>query len=964
MDSLFYYYHGEKIGLKICPNYFVVQFDKETISIPEILENNNIVSPIAMSADSTEYICEIFAPNNDFNNTLSEIRGRKGVSGIEYVVGDDNHRVKVSFYFYVQLKDGIGEEILIRNAEHVKASVVGKIDEQWYVLKNADKEKTSIETANMLWETGCCQEIDYGFLLNYGPNTSNCVTDTSFYLQWNMDAINVCDAWTITTGDTSTRVAVIDNGIDETHPEFNGCYFADSYNAMTGGSVVVTEAYSHGTHVGGILFANHNSGAVAGVSPNVGIINIQRYYNEQNADANTKLKNAINRAVSSKAKIINNSWGDNNGNIFILHAPMIQQALDNAIDSGILLVCSAGNCGNSGQGIDFPASYRDEILAVGATDITNHRASFSSYGAELDIVAPGEDIISTGSYPRYYYNSGTSMSAPHVTGVAALMHSVNPDLSAGQISRIIKGTAKKVGGYNYQYSINHLNGSWNVEMGHGLLDAAAAVSTAQSETSNFFIMDDNDDGGIEPNVVVSTVSNSPDIWLTDMSGNVVSVPQYGRVYNINVRVRNGGQNIAVFRENMLDIKWTVVGTDIRWTDTWTNAGTICGVPKSGSVSASGGFFINHYINPGNCFVVTRQWTAPIFGTSTCAMPQIELPLAIVAVVNDGGLTIGLTETDYPLEHFVRTNNNVAWKNYTLHNPSIGPWYPLFLTNTSSHGEVFKLEYNTKVLSSVSDVYLTVTDQMYNQWISGGRQSYGIEECGSSGRFKILGDTAFLDGIGMEAGEDNPLLIEVHFFANATERLDTFDFTIRHRCLTCDDERGGQVQLTSVYDPALRFNAIAHDSRNAMPGEEVTFVAESIGREADYIWTDMSGDTLSEGMSLTTSASTTQRYSLRVQAIGDMYIDADAVMLTIKQGIITSIDPNPAYHQVKITYKIGAGIQNPVISLATPAGITVYSSSVTDSQHVIDLQSIPAGHYYVRLHTASEETLDVKSLFVR
>lgn len=78
------------------------------------------------------------------------------------------------------------------------------------------------------------------------------------------------------------------------------------------------------------------------------------------------------------------------------------------------------------------------------------------------------------------------MAAPHVSGVAALMLSVNPNLTAAQVARIIKGTAQKVGGYNYAYSADHLNGTWNVEMGHGLVDAAAAVAVAQSCTTDFY----------------------------------------------------------------------------------------------------------------------------------------------------------------------------------------------------------------------------------------------------------------------------------------------------------------------------------------------------------------------------------------------------------------------------------------------------------------------------------------------
>ena len=121
----------------------------------------------------------------------------------------------------------------------------------------------------------------------------------------------------------------------------------------------------------------------------------------------------------------------------------------------------------------YPANCNDTILAVGAIKNDGSRADFSHYGAALDIVAPGVNVLSTLPHNKTGYNDGTSMACPHVAGVAALILERNSELTATQVNSIINGNAKKIEGVDFD--VTKSDGTWNEEYGYGLVDAYSAV---------------------------------------------------------------------------------------------------------------------------------------------------------------------------------------------------------------------------------------------------------------------------------------------------------------------------------------------------------------------------------------------------------------------------------------------------------------------------------------------------------
>ena len=238
---------------------------------------------------------------------------------------------------------------------------------------------------------------------------------------------------------------------------------------------------SHGTACGGVIFSDHNENFIAGISPDCSLLNVCNSLTTSYID---RFATAINWAVQNKADVINNSWGDQGGLYYsIFHTAILEEAIDNALingrgGKGCIVVFAAGNHAPT---IDYPGNYRPEIMVVGGMNSLGYRNDSSAYGEILDLVAPGLNIYTTVLNHSYEYAHGTSLAAPYVSGVAALVLSVNPCLTREEVTYILESTCTKMRPdlYPYGNNPNHPNGTWNIEVGHGLVNAYEAVLLAQ-----------------------------------------------------------------------------------------------------------------------------------------------------------------------------------------------------------------------------------------------------------------------------------------------------------------------------------------------------------------------------------------------------------------------------------------------------------------------------------------------------
>jgi subtilisin family serine protease len=303
--------------------------------------------------------------------------------------------------------------------------------------------------------------------------------------------INAVNAWDITKGSKNVTVAVVDTDIDIDHTDLDGNIFVNIKEQLNGldddgngyiddingwdvvnndSSVFDTEAYEmHGTHVSGIIAAKHNNGGIAGVSPDVNILPI-KFINGSVGYSSDAIA-AIEYAVSMGASIINCSWGGSEYN----------QALKDVMEnSNALFVCAAGNSArNTDVNPIYPACFDlPNIISVGAFDNKGEIAVFSNYGSKIHVAAPGVDILSTLPGNKYGLMSGTSMAAPYVSGVAALLNSKENVLSAQSLKARIMDNVTKV-----QNLIGKVSTSGRINMEAALLNSTPseiAQPTAES----------------------------------------------------------------------------------------------------------------------------------------------------------------------------------------------------------------------------------------------------------------------------------------------------------------------------------------------------------------------------------------------------------------------------------------------------------------------------------------------------
>jgi thermitase len=300
--------------------------------------------------------------------------------------------------------------------------------------------------------------------------------DPQFSSQWGLSNPNGVDigapaAWSVTTGSPGVVVAVVDSGVDTSNPDLATQLWTDPKTGLHGWNFInnngnIQDQDGHGTHVAGIIAAATNNGyGVAGVAFSSKIMALKFIAANGNGDTNEAVQ-AIYFAVSHGARIINASWGGPQ------YSQPLQDAIAYAYVHNVIFVTAAGNeSANNDVVPSYPARDRlPNTLGVAAIDNSGNLASFSNYGAlTVDLGAPGVDIRSTvpGGLATY---SGTSMSAPYVSGTAALVLSVHPNWSAAQVVHQILVTVKP------------LPSLLGRTVSGGMVDAAAAVGAAPSQS--------------------------------------------------------------------------------------------------------------------------------------------------------------------------------------------------------------------------------------------------------------------------------------------------------------------------------------------------------------------------------------------------------------------------------------------------------------------------------------------------
>lgn len=415
--------------------------------------------------------------------SLKEINGKwfKVEKNSEYLVDENIITIKLKSDSDAAL------ELLVKK---YKLTVVRK-SSAGFIDLSIPKNSHIINIAERLFQENEVDILDINTIgkFHITPN------DTDFSSQWALLKIGMPEVWNMVTGNSCIDIAVLDTGLDITHPELgNG---TDGYNNLwsnsgedawsnpndpsTGNGVdddangliddwrgwnfiapnnnVITNYY-HGTFVSGIIAAKtNNSRGIASVGGGYGgqgfrIMSLVVGSSQPN---NAVIDDAILYAIAKGAKVIHLSLETG-------QTTAIDNAIQSAINNGIPVVCSTGNLNSA---VGYPAN-NSNVIGVAASTTSDFRSSYSNYGSEVFIAAPGDDILSTKLSNTYGTASGTSFAAPLVSGVIGLLRQINSSLSITQIRNILSSTANKTGGYTY--TSGHSN-----ELGYGILDPKEAI---------------------------------------------------------------------------------------------------------------------------------------------------------------------------------------------------------------------------------------------------------------------------------------------------------------------------------------------------------------------------------------------------------------------------------------------------------------------------------------------------------
>jgi serine protease len=403
---------------------------------------------------------------------------------------------------------------------------------------------------------------------NYIQRSKATTPNDPFYrTQWHYSQISLPDAWDITTGSQNTIVAVLDTGVMHSHPDLSAKISSDSYDFISRSAVSgdgdgrdadasdpgdgrdnaacadATSAASsfHGTHVAGTVAASSNNGVgVSGVDWSARIMDLRVLGCSGSGDAfdiaeailyAAGLENVSGLLPSEPADIINLSLGGPSPSLFQL------LAVEAAVNAGVIVVAAAGNEALEGNPVGYPAAFSN-VISVGATDSAGQIAEYSTHNNMVDVAAPGGDtnldvnadgipdgVVSTWSKiseggdaaADYAPMPGTSMAAPHISGVVALMKSVHPGLTTAELEQLLS-----------EESITSDLGSEGKDeyFGSGLINAYRAVVAAQSLASGVAIPE-NPKLALSQNLMLfGKFFSHGSVILTNASGGELNVTDF------------------------------------------------------------------------------------------------------------------------------------------------------------------------------------------------------------------------------------------------------------------------------------------------------------------------------------------------------------------------------------------------------------------------------------------------------
>lgn len=452
----YYFADGREIPVYHQKDYYVLHFQKDVSRSRKLsfLSSNNLV--YESETLNSEYI--IVKTTKHIDNILKSADINEISRCTRLYYSDSNIKFTITDRIIFKTLNHVPVEKVLKMIKAYNPKLINKkwLEEDVFLVSiKSTSDSSMFSISNNIHKSGLV-EFAHPEFLTYNWMETN---DTYYSNQWNLTKIAISNAWSITTGNSSIIIAILDSGVESDHPDLED-------DMVTGYDVVdddyTTDPYSgiyHGTCCAGIAAAcTNNSTGIAGIGYNCNIMPIQ-FTHTSSWSNSTNFAQGITWASNNGADIINISGNTQSS-----------QNVNNAINSatsngrsgkGCIIVKSAGNGGS----ITFPGQH-EKVISVGATDTNDYRISYSSYGSALDVMAPslvyatdltGSDGASSTDYMSSF--TGTSAAAPHVSGLAALILSEDNTFTEKEVRDIICFTSDDKGaeGWDQYFGWGRIN---------------------------------------------------------------------------------------------------------------------------------------------------------------------------------------------------------------------------------------------------------------------------------------------------------------------------------------------------------------------------------------------------------------------------------------------------------------------------------------------------------------------------
>ncbi len=802
---------------------------------------------------------------------------------------------------------------------------------------------------------------DYEDIITGGNNTS-------------LDLISAPLAWTITTGDPNVLVGVADSKFEFDNPELIG-QILDNINIQSSSTF-------HGTGVAGLIAANTNNGiGVSSLAYNTKLVTASC-----GGSAIYLINGLLELSKYSGIRVINCSWAMSESHQNKPDLDDVINEINSSVTPDVLIVAGAGN-ENVVQYM-YPASYDSTIstTSVGSRfpigyyhDLTNPngitywwrswmdchggRPDFGEGGHtrndKVDVTAPG--ILITlitddyANYPSgYRLGIGTSGTAPFVTALAALIFSVNPQLTSSEVKEIIRNTADDI--YYIPY-----NQQYQGLLGTGRINAYRAVLTAKcmlnSYTSIDLAMQNSElDSFDEPDTETQQLWQSKDIWVRNQNDGLLIKVHQNPEYDANnpnyvyVRVTNNSC-VTSSGNDQLKLYWAKASTSLNWPDFWDGSISINGVSMGDEVGA----ITIPPLEIGETKILEFEWNVPNPEDYIdinpnpwhfCLLSRIESP--------DDPMT-------YPEVNFlpdnVRNNNNIAWKNMTVvdiipNTPTIGG--VVAISNPYNVTKTFQLKLfpepgeTGKALYEEAEISVEMDDVLFQAWSRGNQTKNNLKATTNEKKFIVSDSLASLNNIQFYPNEFGTAFITFNFLTKEVTAKRNYTYHLAQI-----DEGNNLTIGGETYEirkqPRPTFSASAGGDEEIEKNESITLQAENINEEAVYNWYDVDGNLIYTGTTITVSPQFTQQYKLEVISNLDGFKDYDDLQVTVNPYKIESLVPNPATSLVTVNYIADEANSAYLMVVHQNSGNTSnYIINTEVNAHTIDLTGFSSGLYSIIL----------------